>query len=327
MECEGYIMGKILVSASHFDTLCMDAWKLLEENGHEVIYDNTRSFPAYSFEELKELIGDIDAAIIGMDKYTEDVFKLAKKLKAVAKFGVGVDNIDLEAATKYGVKALNAPGQNSNAVAELTVCFMLDLLRRIIPTNKELEQGNWPRWICPELRGKTVGLVGFGAIARLVAKKLRGFDVTVKAYDLYMNRQLADELGVEVCTLDEVITESDIVSLHIPATDDTYHMFNAEMFSRMKRGSYLINAARGGLVDLDDLTKALKEGQLAGAALDAFEIEPLPAGAEIFNYNVVCTPHIGAESFEAYRDVSMCVSKDIVSVLAGETPIHWVNKK
>ena len=319
-------MGKILVSASHFDTLCKDAWGLLEKNGHEVIYDKTRSFPAYSFEELKDIIGDIDAAIIGMDKYTEEVFEIAPKLKAVAKFGVGVDNIDLVAAKKHGVKALNAPGQNSNAVAELTVCYILDMLRKVIPIHEELKEGNWPRWIGSELRGKTVGLVGFGAIARLVAKKLQGFDVQIKAYDLYMNQKLADELGVKACSLDEIIETSDVVSLHIPVSDDTYHMFNTEMFMRMKKGSYLVNAARGGLVDLDDLTKALREGQLAGAALDAFEMEPLPKGMEIFNYNVVCTPHIGAESFEAYRDVSLCVSKDIIRVLAGEEPEHCVNR-
>lgn len=319
-------MGKILVSASHFDTLCKDAWELLEKNGHEVIYDKTRSFPAYSFEELKDIIGDIDAAIIGMDKYTEEVFEIAPKLKAVAKFGVGVDNIDLVAAKKHGVKALNAPGQNSNAVAELTVCYILDMLRKVIPIHEELKEGNWPRWIGSELRGKTVGLVGFGAIARLVAKKLQGFDVQIKAYDLYMNQKLADELGVKACSLDEIIETSDVVSLHIPVSDDTYHMFNTEMFMRMKKGSYLVNAARGGLVDLDDLTKALREGQLAGAALDAFEMEPLPKGMEIFNYNVVCTPHIGAESFEAYRDVSLCVSKDIIRVLAGEETEHCVNR-
>ena len=237
-----------------------------------------------------------------------------------------MDNIDLVAAKKHGVKALNAPGQNSNAVAELTVCYILDMLRKVIPIHEELKEGNWPRWIGSELRGKTVGLVGFGAIARLVAKKLQGFDVQIKAYDLYMNQKLADELGVKACSLDEIVETSDVVSLHIPVSDDTYHMFNTEMFMRMKKGSYLVNAARGGLVDLDDLTKTLREGQIAGAALDAFEMEPLPKGMEIFNYNVVCTPHIGAESFEAYRDVSLCVSKDIIRVLAGEEPEHCVNR-
>lgn len=319
-------MGKILVSASHFDTLCREAWTLLEANGHEVIFDPARSFPAYSYEELKGIIGDIDAAIIGMDQYNEAVFEIAPKLKAVAKFGVGVDNIDQQAASRHGVKVLNAPGQNSNAVAELTVCFILDMLRKVIPTHAELEKGNWPRWIGGELKGKTVGLVGFGAIARLVAQKLAGFDVKIKAFDLYMNQELAKQLGVEVSTLDEIVESSDVVSLHIPATRDTHHMFDAKMFARMKKGAYLVNAARGGLVDLDDLTAALREGQLSGAALDAFEVEPLPKGSEIFQYNVVCTPHIGAETFESYRNVSLCVAQDIVAVLKGETPRCWVNR-
>ena len=319
-------MGRILVSASHFDTLCREAWDLLEQNGHEVVFDKDRSFPAYSYDELKDIIGDIDAAIIGMDLYNEDVFKIAPKLKAVAKFGVGVDNIDLAAASKYGVKALNAPGQNSNAVAELTVGFIIDMLRQVVPIHRELEKGNWPRWLGGELKGRTVGLVGFGAIARLVAKKLSGFDVKIKAFDLYMNDALAAELGVEVTTLDDIIETCDVVSLHIPATAENHHMFDREMFARMKRGACLVNAARGGLVDLDALTEALREGHIAGAALDAFEVEPLPAGAEIFRYNVICTPHIGAETYEAYRNVSLCVSQDIIEVLAGREPAHWVNR-
>lgn len=320
-------MGKILVSASHFHTLCRSAWDLLEANGHEVIYDPQRQFPAYSFEELQQIIGDIDAAIIGMDKYTEEVFQMAPKLKAVAKFGVGVDNIDLEAAKRHGVAALNAPGQNSNAVAELTVGFILDLLREVFPIQKELEKGNWVRCLGNELKGKTVGLLGFGAIARLVAKKLAAFDVNIQAYDIYMNEELAASMGVKVVSREEVICNSDIVSLHIPVTEDTHHLFDAKMFAKMKKGAYLINAARGGLVDLDALCDALKSGQIAGAALDAFEVEPLSADAEIFRSgNVICTPHIGAETREAYHNVSMTVSQDIVAVLDGRTPIHWVNR-
>ena len=159
-------MGKVLVSASHFDTLCKQAWELLEANGHEVIFDPSRSFPAYSHEELAEIIPDIDAAIIGMDFYNEEVFKMAPKLKCVCKFGVGVDNVNLDDATKYGVKVCNCPGQNSNAVAELTVGFIIAVLRGIIPLHKAMEQSKWPRYMGEELEGKTVGLLGFGADGR-----------------------------------------------------------------------------------------------------------------------------------------------------------------
>lgn len=320
-------MGKILVSASHFDTLCREAWELLEANGHEVIYDPAREFPAYSFEELKAIIGDVDAALIGMDSYDENVFKIAPKLKAVAKFGVGVDNIDGEAAKKYGIKVLNAPGQNSNAVAELTVAFMLDLLRRVIPLHKSMEQGKWPRYMGQEIKGKTIGLLGFGAIARLAAEKLKAFGVEILAYDLYPNEAAAAALGVSMTDMETVITKSDIVGIHIPATKETYHLFDKDMFARMKKGSYIVNAARGALVNLDDLSEALQSGQIAGAALDAFEVEPLPADAAILKCeNIVLTPHTGAETKEAYGNVSLCTCRDIIAVLNGEEPIHCTNR-
>ena len=147
-------MGKVLVSASHFDTLCQEAWALLEKEGHQVVYDKTRPFPAYSYEELREIIGDIDAAIIGMDQYNEDVFKLAGKLKAVAKFGVGVDNIDLDAASRHGVKVLNAPGQNSNAVAELTYASSSTCCARSSPPIRNWKRASGPARSAPNSRAK-----------------------------------------------------------------------------------------------------------------------------------------------------------------------------
>jgi len=321
-------MGKILVSASHFDTLCKTAWDLLEENGHEVVYDPSRQFPSYSFEELKDIISDIDAALIGMDIYNEEVFKLAPKLKAVAKFGVGVDNIDGIAAKRYGVKVLNAPGQNSNGVAELAIGMMLDLLRKVIPLHKEVEQGKWPRLMGGEMKGKTVGLLGFGAIARLVAKKLSAFEVKVIAYDLYPDKDAAKKLNVEmVSSMDEVIIGSDILSLHIPVTTETYQMFNDEMFGRMKKDAYIINAARGALIDTAALSRALDSGQLAGAGLDAFDPEPLPPDASILQCkNIVLTPHIGAETVESYNNVSSTTVKDIIAVLKGDEPVNCTNR-
>lgn len=319
-------MGKILVSASHFDTFCSNAWKLLEENGHEVIYDPYREFPAYSYEELKNILSDIDGALIGLDFYTEEVFQAAPKLKVVAKFGVGVDNIDKAAANKRGVKIVNAPGMNSNAVAELAVSCMLNLIRSIIPLHKKMEKGLWPRYIGSELAGKTVGLLGFGAIAQLVAKKLKAFDVKVLAYDLYPNQTAAQKLNVTLTTLDQVITSSDIVSLHIPATEETKHLFNKKTLASMKKGAYLVNTARGTLVDLAALCESLTSGHLAGAALDAFELEPLPLDSPIFQcQNVMLTPHTGAETAESYERVSLCVCQDICDVLNGKEPSHCIN--
>lgn len=247
-------MSKVLVSASHFDTLCQDAWKLFEDNGIDVVFDPAKEFPAYTTEEIENHPDreDIVAALIGMDDFRDErKYQALPNLKAVAKFGVGVDNIDGELAKKYGVKALNAPGQNSNAVAELTVAMILDLLRHVMPLHKDMEKGLWTRFIGSEIKGKTVGLLGFGAIARLVAKKLQCFNVEVIAFDLYPNEQAAKEIGVRMTTQEEVITKSDIVSIHIPATPETHHLFNKETIASMKDGAYLINPARGALVDLD----------------------------------------------------------------------------
>ena len=323
-------MASVLVSASHFDTLCQDAWKLFTENGIDVIFDPARSFPAYTSDEIEALPQreDIVAALIGMDDFRDErKYKALPNLKAVAKFGVGVDNIDGELARRYGVKALNAPGQNSNAVAELTVGFIIDLLRHVVPLHKDMEKGLWPRFMGSEIKGKTVGLLGFGAIARLVAKKLQAFDVRVLAFDLYPNEKAAEELGVTMTTREAVITESDIVSIHIPATPETHHLFNRETIATMKDGAYLVNAARGALVDLDDLADALMSGKLAGAALDAFEVEPLPLDAKILKCeNIILTPHTGAETRESYYNVSMTTAADIIAVLQGREPKFCVNR-
>ena len=320
-------MGKILVSASHYDVLCKEAWELLEEKGHEVIFETSRSFPAYSSEELKKILPNIDAAIIGLDEYTEEIFKVAPKLKAVAKFGVGVDNIDCQAATKYGVKVLNAPGMNSNAVAELTVGLMIDLLRKLIPLHEAVKAGAWPRSMGREIKGKTIGLLGLGSIARLVARKLQCFDAEVIAYDLYPDLKKAGELNVTMVSMDEVIEKSDILSIHIPPSPETYHLFNDATFAKMKDKAYIINAARGALIDLDALSRALKSGKLTGAALDAFEMEPLSGGEAILSCeNVILTPHTGGETEEAYRNISLCTAKDIIKVLDGDIPECWVNR-
>lgn len=323
-------MRKVLVSVSHFDTLCQDAWKLFEENEIDVIFDPQKSFPAYTTEEIEQHPDreDIVAALIGMDDFRDEKkYQALPNLKAVAKFGVGVDNIDCALATKYGVKALNAPGQNSNAVAELTVAMILDLLRHVMLLHKDMEKGRWTRFIGNEIKGKTVGLLGFGAIAQLVAKKLQCFDVNVIAYDLYPNERVAAEFGVKMTTQEEVITKSDIVSIHIPSTPETHHLFNKETISSMKEGAYLVNLARGALVDLDAVAEALQSGKLAGAAIDAFEIEPLKLDSPILKCkNIVLTPHTGSETNESYYNVSMTTAKDIIKVINGLEPEHCVNK-
>ena len=318
-------MGKVLITSSHFQTLCQDAGKLLMENGHEVL---VHKGPQHymNFEEIAAVIGDIDGAIIGLDDWTDAVFRIAPKLKVVAKFGVGTDNIDKASAKKHGIKVINAPGINSNAVAELTIGFMIDMLRQITQLHNSLIEGDWVRFTGTELQGKTIGLLGFGAIARLVAKKLQGFDVKVLACDLYPDFEMAKKYNVDITDNDTVLRNSDIVSIHIPSVASTYHLMNDEAFAKMKQGAYFINAARGVIVDTHALLRALETGKIAGAALDTYETEPLKKGDPLLNNTkIICTPHTGGETKETYHKVSLCVAQGVIDVLAGKNPLYWVN--
>ncbi|KMZ53764.1 phosphoglycerate dehydrogenase [Dorea sp. D27] len=319
-------MGKILITASHYEELCQDAKQMLEEHGHELII-NKSDMPYYTYEQIAQVIGDVDGAVIGLDDWTEDIFKIAPKLKVIAKFGVGVDNIDIRKAKEYGIKVINAPGQNSNAVAELTIGLMIGVLRGIIPLHKKMENGEWVRRVGHEIKGKTIGLLGFGAIARLTAEKLMKFDAEVIASDLYPDERLAAEYDVKMVTQKELLSRSDIISVHIPASEKTYHLLDAEAFNRMKDEAYIINCARGSIIDTDALCRALKSGRIGGAALDAFEAEPLTKDAEILACgNVICTPHTGAETYEAYKNVSMCTAQGVIDVLEGREPEYCTNR-
>lgn len=319
-------MGKILITASHYEELCKSAKRLLEEKGHELII-NKSGMPYYTYEQIAQVIGDVDGAIIGLDDWTEEIYKIAPKLKVIAKFGVGTDNIDKIKAKEYGIKVINAPGQNSNAVAELTIGFIIGVLRGIVPLHKKMENGEWVRRVGCEVKGKTVGLLGFGAIARLVSEKLMNFGAEVIASDLYPDEELAARYHVKMVSQKEVLAKSDIISVHIPATAETYHLFDDTVFDTMKKGTYLINCARGSIVDTDALCRALKDGRIAGAALDAFEAEPLMKDAEILRCgNVICTPHTGAETYEAYTNVSMCTAQGVIDVLEGREPEFWTNR-
>ena len=320
-------MGNILITASHYLELCAEAKMLLESRGHKLIM-NESDMPYYTFHQLTEVVGDVDAAVIGLDEWTEDVFRLAPRLKVIAKFGVGTDNIDCDAAKRYGIKVINAAGQNSNAVAELTVGYMIQLLRNIVPLHEKMKEGHWERYTGREVKGKTVGLLGFGTIAKLVAKKLSGFDIKMIACDLCPDENYAERFRVQLTDMEDVIKDSDILSIHLPATDATWHLMDKAMFSKMKQGSYLINTARGAVVDTEALTEALESGHLSGAALDAFETEPLPMDSPLLaRGNVICTPHTGAETYEAYRNVSLCTAQGVIDVLEGREPLHWVNRQ
>ncbi|TDF95437.1 phosphoglycerate dehydrogenase [Paenibacillus piri] len=308
---------KVLVTATNYSVLCPEAKQLLESSGCNVI-ENRLGRP-FTFEELKQIVTDIDGVVAGVDTWNEAVFKLAPKLKVIARFGVGVDNIDLDKASEFGIKVCNVPGGNANAVAELTIGLILSVIRNIPGLHQSARQGFWDRFVGMELAGKTIGFLGFGNIARLVAKKLQGFDVEIIAYDKYPNLEKAEALHASFVTCEEVLQKSDVVSMHLPSVPETYHMMSREQFALMKKTAYFINTARGALVDEHALYDALQSGEIAGAAIDVFETEPVTADNPLFQLdNLITTPHTAAETYETYRKVGLITAQSILDVLAGK---------
>ncbi|UQZ86294.1 D-3-phosphoglycerate dehydrogenase [Paenibacillus konkukensis] len=317
---------KVLVTATNYSALCSEAKQLLESHGVEVI-ENDKGRP-FTFEELKEVVHEIDGVVAGVDTWNEDVFRLAPRLQAIARFGVGVDNIDLAGAQRCGIKVTNVPAGNANAVAELTAGLILSVMRNIPSLHQSARRGFWDRFVGAELIGKTVGLLGFGNIAQMVARKLQGFDVRLIAYDKYPNADKARELGVELVHSDEVLRTSDIVSMHLPSLPETHHMMSDEQFAMMKPSAYFINTARGALVDETALYRALSGRVIAGAAIDVYEKEPVSADNPLFQLdNLVSTPHTAAETFETYHKVGLVTAQAILDVFAGKEPLHLLKVK
>lgn len=317
---------KVLVTATNYSKLCADAKRLLESHGCEII-ENRFGRPL-TFEELKEVVGSVDGVIAGVDTWNEAVFKLAPKLQGLARFGVGVDNIDLEAARKYGIQVTNVPRGNANAVAELAIGLMISVRRHIPALDRSTKNGGWERFVGSELAGGTIGLLGFGNIAQLTAKKLKGFDVEIIAYDKYPDTAKASEYGVTMTTLEHVLAHSDIVSMHLPSVKETHHIMNDKAFARMKPSAIFINTARGAVVDEQALSRALSSGVIAGAAIDVYESEPVTPGHPILQIgNLITTPHTAAETFETYTRVSMITAQALLDIFEGREPQNILTAK
>lgn len=310
---------KVLVTATNYSKYCQAGKKILENAGCEII-ENPHGRP-YTFDELKEIVEDIDGVVVGVDDWNEDVFKLAPKLKGMARFGVGVDNIDLNAANEHGIIVCNSPGINSSAVAEQAVALLLSLIRNIPEMNSAVRKGEWPRPMFHELKSRTIGFLGFGAIARNVAQRLAGFGPEMIAYDKYPNQEAADKLGVRLVSQEEVLKESDIISIHLPATDETKHLINKETIQQMKDGVYIVNTARGSIVNEADMAEALESGKVAGFGTDVFEHEPIDLSGPLFKYdNYIATPHVSAETFENCETTSVVTARALLAVFEGREP-------
>lgn len=298
---------KVLVS----DELSPTGIEILRKGGLEV--DVRVGLPK---EELLRIIPDYDALLVrSATKVDREVLEAGTKLRLVGRAGVGVDNVDVHEATRRGIVVMNTPGASAVTVAEQTFAMILAMLRHIPSATASVKAGKWEkkRFQGREARGKTLGIVGIGNIGAIVAQRAQAFGMKVIGHDPFISNEAALKLGVELVPLEELWSRSDVVSLHVPLTEQTRHLINAQTLAKMKRGSYLVNAARGGVVDEMALAEALRSGHLAGAALDVFETEPPPPDHPLFALeNFVAAPHLGASTQEAQQVVGEILAEQVV---------------
>jgi D-3-phosphoglycerate dehydrogenase / 2-oxoglutarate reductase len=294
---------------------------LRSQRDWEVVETNPNDFHPH--------LHDADALVVRSSaRVTREVLAQAPKLRVVARAGVGVDNVDVPAATEAGVLVTNVPGGNAISVAELTIALMLGMARRIPEADSSTRAGRWEkrRLLGCELRGKTLGVVGLGSIGREVVRRACAFEMRILAYDPYISTQTAAELRVDLVTLDKLYAHSDYISLHLALTPETNKLLDARAFAKMKRGVRIINTARGELIDTKALNDAMQAGKVGGAGLDVFDIEPPPPDYELFeNSGVIATPHIGGSTDEALEFVHTTMARNLIEFLTTGIAMNALN--
>lgn len=275
--------------------------------------------PQITKEELLTIAAEYDALIVrSRTKVTRNVIEAGKRLKVIGRAGVGLDNIDLQAAKERGITVVNTPEVLTNAVAELAIGLMLTVARGIAEGHRHLKKGEWikSKLLGTELLGKTLGIVGFGRIGRRLAQLAHAFGMKILVYDVIRPKEKAlEEVEAKLVDIDHLLSNSDFISLHIPATLENYHFIDIEKLKKMKSQAFLINTARGSIIKEEDLVKALKNGLIKGAALDVYEKEP-PTNTELLSLeNVVLTPHIGSQTKEAQVNAALTIADKVISLL------------
>lgn len=275
---------------------------------------------ALTAEELRAEVGDIDAMIAGVDEIDSSVFAAAPHLRVIARYGVGVDNVDLKAAQEYGVIVTNTPGANTEAVAELTIGLLFALARSIPRVDRAVHSGKWLSVQGCEVAGKTVGLLGFGKIGQAVARRATALGCTVMAYDPYIDQSIAEKHQVRLGSLHAVTAAAHFLSLHLPLTKETQGLIDRALLAQLQPGSFLINTARGELIVEQDLLWALDNGHLRGAALDALTEEPPDNHPFQQREDIILTSHVGAHTVEAAINMGRDSVRELLTVLTGQKP-------
>jgi D-3-phosphoglycerate dehydrogenase / 2-oxoglutarate reductase len=289
---------------------------ILQKNGLKITYE-----PEITPEQIKEKISNFDIVVVrSRTKITKEMIDLATQCKIIARVGVGLDNIDVEAAKAKNIRVINAVEGAMNAVAELVLGLMLSMAREIPRADREIRNGKWLKkeLMGIELSGKYLGIVGLGNIGKRLAKLARGLNMNIIGFDVMpIADDFARDVGLIKADIDTLLSSSDFISFHVPLTDTTHHLVNAQRLSKMKKTACIINTSRGEIIDEDALYDALKEGKIAGAALDVFEKEPAVGNKLTTLPNVVCTPHIGAQTKEAQTLAANVIGEKIIMILRG----------
>jgi len=309
---------KILVATSPFGKTGQKPLNLLEETGWEIIKNPySRRLTA---KDVKELIQGVDAVIAGTEPYRRDVLEKNKSLKLISRVGIGLDSVDLKACKDLGIAVTYTPEAPSQAVAELTIGNIINLLRYTLNSDKSVREGAWNRYIGVLLEEIIIGVIGVGRIGKRVCKLLKPFNPKILACDLEPDYKFGDEFGLEWVDKNEIFSRSDLVTLHIPYTQDNHYFVNRETISEMKTGSFLVNTSRGPIIDESALVDALLQNHLEGAALDVFEKEPYEGRLTTLD-NVVLTAHMGASARKSRYLMELGAAENAIRVLNGEPPI------
>ena len=290
--------------------------EILEKNGLKVTYE-----PEITPEQIAEKIGNFEVVVVrSRTKLSRELVEKADKCKIIARVGVGLDNIDQEAAKEKNIRVINAVEGAITAVAELVIGLMLSMAREIPRADREIRNGNWIKkeLMGSELKGKYLGIVGLGNIGKRLGRLARALNMNIIGYDVIpIDDEFSKEVGLMKADLDTLLSSADYVSLHVPLLDSTHHMINAEKLKMMKNTAYIVNTSRGGVIDEEALYNSLKEGNIAGAALDVFEVEPATGNKLTTLPNFIATPHMGAQTKEAQLLAANIIAEKIIQVLRG----------
>jgi len=314
---------KVLITSTSFGKVVKEPVELLKKKGYQIIW-NERGRPLKE-DEVREGIKGIDAYIAGLDEITAKAIEAADKLKVISKYGAGVDNIDIETATRRKIVVTNTPGTNTETVADLTFGLILAIARKIPQADTSTKKGEWKKFFGSAVYGKTLGIVGMGEIGKAVARRAKGFNMRIIYWSRRRKLDIEEETGAKYTDLKSVLREADFVSLHLALTSETKNIIGESEIKLMKPTTFLINTARGPLINEDALYRCLRDRVIAGAAVDSYSDEPPQRSPLLSLDNIITTSHMGGYTYEALKDMGMTSVENVIDALEGRKPRYVVN--